>query len=275
VILERTKFWREPEVDLLHATYVTHSFAPHTHDSFALGVITGGVERFKCRGATHNAGIGSVVLVNPGEVHTGHAATPNGWTYRMFYPEVSLLERAALELGQSGTPYFPEAVVDDADLARRLIGAHAILEIISSQLERDEALLGALRLLISRHAEHRPTPLTLASDSSAMKLVRDHLETHFRENTSLSDLSKLAGLSTYHLTRVFKRTYGLPPHALQTQLRVAHARRRILAGTPLGATALEAGFSDQSHLTRLFKRVYGVSPGVYARTGRKNVQDAP
>jgi AraC-like DNA-binding protein len=265
VILERAKFWREHEVELLHATYVTHSFAPHAHETFALGVITGGVERFKYKGATHNAGVGSVVLVNPGEVHTGHAATPSGWTYRMFYPDVSLLERAAKELGQSGTPFFPRGIVDDTSLARRLVEAHAILEVTSSQLERDEALLGALRFLIARHAERRTVPLALTADSSAVRRVRDHLETHFAENSSLETLASLAGLSGFHLTRVFKRAYGLPPHALQTQLRVADARRRILAGTPLGSAALEAGFSDQSHFTRLFKRVYGVSPGVYAR----------
>jgi AraC-like DNA-binding protein len=265
VTLERAKFWREHDVDLLHATYVTHSFAPHSHETFAIGVITNGVERFRYAGATHNAGVGSAVMVNPGEVHTGHAATPSGWTYRMFYPEVSLLERAATELGQSGTPFFPRAVVDDPDLARKLFTAHATLEITSSQLERDEALLDALRFLISRHAERRPTPPAFAADSGGVQRVRDHLETHFAENTSLETLSKLAGLSAYHLTRVFKRKYGLPPHSLQTQLRVAHARRKILAGTPLSVAALEAGFSDQSHLTRTFKRVYGVSPGVYAR----------
>jgi AraC-like DNA-binding protein len=272
--LERTKFWREHDVELLHATYVTHSFAPHTHETFAFGVITEGVERFWYQGATHDASANTVVLVNPGEVHTGHAATPGGWTYRMFYPEVSLLERAARELGQVGTPFFQRAVVDDADLARKLLETHKILEIASSQLERDEALLDALRPLISRHAERRPEVLSLAADSSAVRRVRDYLETNFKDNSSLEVLSKLAGLSAYHLTREFKRAYGLPPHALQTQLRVAHARRKILAGTPLVAAALEAGFSDQSHLTRLFKRVYGVSPGVYARGARGKFQNA-
>ena len=84
--LERAKFWRSSGVDLLHATYVTHSFAPHSHQGYAIGVISRGAERFRYQGATHQATVGSVVVVNPGEVHTGHAATPEGWTYRMFYP---------------------------------------------------------------------------------------------------------------------------------------------------------------------------------------------
>ena len=44
---ERAKFWRVPELELLHATYITHSFAPHAHEGYAIGVISHGVETFR------------------------------------------------------------------------------------------------------------------------------------------------------------------------------------------------------------------------------------
>ncbi len=275
--VERAKFWRVGDLELLCARYVTHSFAPHTHDGYAIGVIRDGTERFRYRGASHDAVRGAVVLVNPAEVHTGHAATPSGWEYRMFYPEVSLLERAANELGLRGTPFFPEPVVNDPELARRLLNAHAILENASSQLERDAVLLGALQVLISKHAEHRPAMTNNLNDLSAVRMVRDHLEANFAENTSLEELSQLSGLSGFHLTRAFKRTCGLPPHALQTQLRVRDARRHLLEGKPIAQAALEAGFSDQSHLTRCFKRLYGVAPGAYLKgsTQERSRQTGP
>ena len=272
--LERAKFWREQSTDLLHATYVTHSFAPHTHEGYAIGVISRGVETFRYRGATHHATGGAVVLVNPGEVHTGHAETPNGWTYRMFYPEVSTLEAVGSSLGLSGTPFFPQGVVRDAALAKLMLETHATLEQSASQLERDAALSSMWRALVMRHADARGSPVHPRNDARAVSAVRNHLEANFALNTSLETLAKLAGLSGFHLTRLFTQRYGLPPHALQTQVRLRHARRKLLEGSAISAVALEVGFSDQSHLTRQFKRVYGVTPAVYARGATsKNVQD--
>lgn len=272
--LERAKFWREQSTDLLHATYVTHSFAPHTHDGYAIGVVSRGVETFRYRGATHHATGGAVVLVNPGEVHTGHAETPNGWTYRMFYPEVSTLEAVGRSLGLSGTPFFSQVIVRDAALARLMLTTHAMLEQPASQLERDFTLNSMWHALVARHADVRSSAVQPRNHARAISAVRDHLEANFALNTSLETLSDLAGLSGFHLTRLFKQRYGLPPHALQTQLRLRHARRKLLEGSNISAVALEVGFSDQSHLTRQFKRVYGVTPAVYVRGAeRKNVQD--
>ena len=272
--LERTKFWREQSTDLLHATYVTHSFAPHAHEGYAIGVISRGVESFRYRGATHHATSGSVLLVNPGEVHTGHAETPSGWTYRMYYPEVSTLEAVGANLGLSGTPFFPQAIVRDAALARLMVSTHETLEQPSSQLERDATLCTMWHALLTRHADSRARVSSPDYAPRAASAVRDHLETNFAHNTSLETLSCLVGVSPFHLTRLFKQRYGLPPHALQTQIRLGHARRKLLGGNAISAVALELGFSDQSHLTRQFKRVYGVTPAVFARgNDRKNVQD--
>jgi AraC-like DNA-binding protein len=262
---EQAVLWRSGGVDLLHATYVTHSFAPHTHEEYAIGVVTLGVEAFQYRGGTHHATAGSIVAVHPGEVHTGHALAGGGWTYRMFYPSVALLETAARELGRHGAPFFPNAVMHDPTLASRLLETHASLQHAASGLERDSLMLGAWQALIARHAEHSPMNMPEVNATGAVRRVHDHLHAHFAQNTSLQALSSLSGLSGFHLTRAFKRAYGLPPHALQTQLRLRHARNRLLTGSSIADAALEAGFSDQSHLTRAFKRVYGVAPGAYAR----------
>jgi hypothetical protein len=46
---EHTHLWRDPALDnleLLRATYITHAFAPHTHEGYAIGVIENGAEQF-------------------------------------------------------------------------------------------------------------------------------------------------------------------------------------------------------------------------------------
>lgn len=55
---ERASFWRAPDIgdlELLHATYISHSFSRHTHSGYVIGVIEQGVEVFYYRGETHHA----------------------------------------------------------------------------------------------------------------------------------------------------------------------------------------------------------------------------
>src|SRR5438105_1438296 len=98
---ERERAWRWRNgplgsVEFLSARYFSHAFAPHTHEGYAFGVIENGVEAFHYRGALRVAPPGSVIALNPDEIHTGHAAGgARGWQYRMFYPDGALLSRLA------------------------------------------------------------------------------------------------------------------------------------------------------------------------------------
>jgi AraC family transcriptional regulator len=79
----------------------------------------------------------------------------------------------------------------------------------------------------------------------------------------LSDIAAAAHMSPFHLTRLFKRTFGVAPYQYLIQMRVNSARALITAGgggSSLAEIATSVGFADQSHLTRHFKKVLGVTP---------------
>ena len=86
---------------------------------------------------------------------------------------------------------------------------------------------------------------------------------HLAENISLPTLSSVAGLSSYHLIRVFQRRFGLPPHAFQLQQRINIAKRMLAQHIPIIQVAFELGFSDQSHFTKRFKASVGATPRQY------------
>jgi AraC-like DNA-binding protein len=274
---ERSKFWRAEEfgdLELLRATYFTHSFARHTHAGYALGVIETGTEEFWYRGAVHRAPAGSIALINPDEVHTGHAADRRGWSYRVLYPGVELLRRAASEVAgrPRGVPLFPEPVVRDAPLARLLRELHAALERSGCALERESRLVWTLTQLVARHAAQREPPGAPKRERRAVRLAREYVEDNHAHNISLEELSRVAGLSRFHLLRSFRAEVGLPPHSYLNQVRVYRVKEPLRSGAGIAEAALETGFADQSHLTRHFKRLVGVPPGRYA-LGSKNVQD--
>jgi AraC-like DNA-binding protein len=265
---EAARFWRHPgvpDVDLLAARYVTHRFTRHAHEGYAIGVILSGVEAFDYRGATHRAGAGEVVLVNPEHDHTGHAGEPGGWAYRMLYPSIEVMAEIAAELGGGrGTPYFPRQVAADPRGARLLRAAHLAAErgdeLLSSTLIRT-----ALAALLRRHAARPPRGHPPGPGSRAVRQAVAILHARLAEPPTLDELALEVGARPFALLRAFKQATGLPPHAYLITERVRRARRLLDSGTPPALVAAEVGFTDQAHLTRHFKRIVGVPPAAYQR----------
>ena len=95
---ENARYWRHGAVrgvDLLRARFITHRYGRHAHETYTFGLIEAGVEEFDYGGTLLRAGPGGVALLNPDMVHTGQAGTPAGWTYRVLYPEVSVVTSVA------------------------------------------------------------------------------------------------------------------------------------------------------------------------------------
>ena len=266
---ERAVFWRDRDLrgmELLRARFVTHRYAPHTHEGFALGVIETGAERFEYRHATHVAPAGAVVAINPGEVHTGSAALPEGWRYRMLYPDAAILQEVASEMSgrPRPVPYFPEPVIDDPALARDLLRLHATLEARAEPLERSSRLAEAFARLIEGHADTLHIEPPVQAELALVGRLRSYLEERASTPVRLEELAEMAEMSAFRTLRVFEQSTGMPPHAYLTQVRIARARRLLAQRIPPAQVAALVGFYDQSHLTRHFKRIVGITPGQYA-----------
>jgi AraC-like DNA-binding protein len=267
---ENSKFWRATDyhnLELLSATYITHKFSHHFHETYAVGVIERGAYQFYHRGSKERISQGQVLLINPTEVHGGEPIDNVGWKYRMLYPSISLMQKIAHEItGEDWTPpHFSKPIIEDPIVARQLLHLHHVLEQSDNRLKRDTAMRIALGSLILRHAENNPIDCCISSERDAVRRVREYLETYYEANTALDELADIAGLSPFHLVRVFKNQTGLPPHNYLTHVRILRARE-MLQNNPLSIAdvAYATGFTDQSHLTRWFKRIVGVTPGKYA-----------
>ena len=270
-IRESSIIWRAhglTGLDLLKATYVTQTFARHSHEGYALGVIESGALGFDYRGSHVVAPAGSINMAVPDEPHTGEAAVEEGWSYRMFYLETELLREAASQMEDrpSQAPFFKSGVVHDPRLAGVVRGLHQDLEQGDlSLLAGQSRLLGLLAAVIRRHASEGYRVKTIGREPGPVKRARDYLEACYRENVSLDDLSQAAYLSPFYLIRVFRRETGLTPHSYLNQVRVNRCKALLAQGWTISAAALETGFVDQSHLTRQFKRHLGITPGQYRR----------
>ena len=265
-----------PGVTLFRAEHFQQRFARHTHDEYALGVITSGVLGFDYRGAHHLAGRGEINLVVPGEVHTGQPERGDHWSYRMFYLAPSLVAGIAQQAGRGrGDPFFPAGVLRDESLAASVIQLHRDLDArVVDALEAESRLLAVLTTWLQRHGEKQRC-VKAGAHAQTVSRVREFLDDCGSQNPTLTALARLVELSPYQLLRAFMRDYGLPPHAWLIQRRVREARALIDRGVSVVDAAASSGFADQSHLNRHFKRVLGFTPGRYrnfvqeGRTGRQ------
>jgi len=271
---EHIKFWHDAtlsNLELLHATYVTHTFAPHTHEGYVIGVIEQGAEQFAYCRSQHIAPVGSIVFINPGEMHTGSSAAEHGWTYRTLYPSIELLQGAVSDLTGKprDIPFFAEAVVHDPEMMTEIALTHRALEEQASALERESRLLWTLSRLILRYADDHPRTRPFAKEHMGIQRVRSYLEENYAENISLEQLAAIAHLSPFHLLRTFRDQISLPPHSYQIQIRIMHAKQMLRMGLSCIDTAMAVGFADQSHFTKHFKRIVGVPPGMYGNIRKK------
>jgi transcriptional regulator GlxA family with amidase domain len=208
-----------------------------------------------------------VALLNPDVVHTGQAATPSGWTYRVLYPQVSVVSSIAAELGvQRGTPWFPDTVLYDSATAALLRQAHLAAE-HGDRLASSTLLTAALTRLLRAHSAAPPIDgrKTASRSPASVQAVRDLLPQRLADPPSLGELATITGLSQFALLRAFRQETGMPPHAYLNQLRVRCARQLLDGGLAPADVAAQIGFADQAHLTRHFKRVVGVPPAAYQR----------
>lgn len=256
-----------PGLELLTAHYHGFEFAPHLHEGYCIALIEDGAERFRCRGAEHVAPQGVLAIVNPDEVHTGRRAMESGWSYRVFYPSPALMQELAgsMDAWSGGTPFFPEAIVRDEALVGPLRNLHRALTGPTSPLEQESRWFETMGRLLRRHARGLVFRASGRSGRDAVAKARELLNDRLEAPVSLSQLATETGLSAWHLNRLFRQRYGLPPHAYQLQMRLAQAKRWLRTAMPIAEIAARLGFADQAHLTRLFKRSFGTTPSAYRR----------
>jgi AraC-like DNA-binding protein len=260
--------WQSDGILLEQYHYTAGAVEPlpkHCHEEYQFGLSFNCAGQYHYRGASHDIPIASLSMIHSGEVHAPSDRTwlPESSTFWMMNVHPKWFQAASADLASSQIlPFFPEVYLTDPQLNRLFIALQTVFD-RRSQLERDTHLWNFLSYLLINHAENRPVTSSISSARTAIQQVCDYLHAHFVEDVTLDTLSKLSGLSRFHLSRVFRQEMGLSLTAYQTQLRIAHAKKLLVEGMAIATVATLTGFYDQSHFGGQFKRQVGVTPKRY------------
>jgi AraC-like DNA-binding protein len=197
----------------------THAFDPHRHDTYAIGITTAGVQIFRYRGSRRICLPGQLHVLHPDESHDGAAGTDDGFGYRILYIAPELVRDA---LAGRALPFVADPVQEPTpaagpiaslladmravELVRDYLVAHASEQTPAAILEK---IAGLDRFTIARqfrwafgtspdrYRTLRRLALARTAIESGQSLARAAAESGFADQS--------------HMTRQFKRTYGLTP----------------------------------------------------------------
>jgi AraC-like DNA-binding protein len=265
----KLKFWRDGALAgawLMDAHYRAHQFERHLHDEMVVVVTEQGSGEVRTRFGTDCSEPGTVWVFAAGEYHCGQVRSGGIWSYRaMYLDESSLAALAAVYGERDGERLFvPPGLYRDRQLAHVIAQAHRLHQENAPLLQRQAHWWAAMGLLFGRYGQPKVQLTDAGRERARMTAVRDYIAAHFRSDISIEELSRLTGLSRYHLMRSFRQEFGLPPHSYANQLRLIEAKRLLREGAAPADVAADVGFYDQSHLSRMFKRAFDLTPGAFA-----------
>jgi AraC family transcriptional regulator len=198
------------------------------------------------------------------------------WFLHVYVPHI-LIERVAAD---SGALAASGSITLTDPMCAPVPGLETICRQIVREMEAPDrcarlmldALSHALTIrLLRSHSNVAGTSALSAGCAPAARDWRlrraiDYVEAHVGDDIGLRDIAGAVGLSTTHLTTLFRRGTGEPPHRYLMRRRFERACE--LLGDPsvsIADVAYRCGFSNSQHLAAVVRQRLGVTPKTYRK----------
>jgi AraC-like DNA-binding protein len=262
------RFWRDDTLPFIEARSIHNgrkiSYAKHAHETFSIGIVAGGHCTYLNGKTQEPIGAGSVVVMNPGDVHACNPIDDDPWSYRMLYVDVPWLVDIQQGLGMSRNDRFrpfSTTVTTQAELYAGLNRLYDVL--IDPQADHLQKHGSALAFMVDVQQALSPARDLPRHGHRDLMRAAEFIRDNYTRSLKLDEICSAADLSASYLIRAFKNEYGMTPHAYLINCRIEFSRSQLRRGRPIADVALAAGFSDQAHLQRSFKKVVAATPGQY------------
>ncbi|WP_236182929.1 helix-turn-helix transcriptional regulator [Pseudomonas sputi] len=262
------RFWRNDALPFIEARGIADGrevcYSRHSHAHFSIGAITAGRSTYVHEQSSFEVAAGTVVLMNPGDVHACNPIDDQPWSYLMLYVETPWLTDLQHQLGFSAElefRRFSDTHLNDARLFRDLNALYGVLVDEQQDVLRKQS--AAVEFFSELQLRLNPIEQPLREPNFKLERAADFIRQHCTDLLSLDDICAAAELSPSYLIRAFKQHYGMTPHAFVVNQRIQFARECLRRGQLIADVALEAGFADQAHFQRAFKQHLAATPGQY------------
>ncbi|WP_339499374.1 AraC family transcriptional regulator [Pseudomonas silesiensis] len=262
------RFWRDDALPFIEARSIADGrevcYTRHAHEHFSIGAITTGRSTYIHEQSHFQVGTGTVVLMNPGDVHACNPIDNQPWSYLMLYVDTPWLTDLQHQLGFSHDLAFRRFSITHNRDTLLFDGLKALYEVLVDQ--QQEVLhkhSAAVEFFTEVQLRLNPVDPPLREPNFKLERAADYIRDNCTQMLKLEDICLAAQLSPSYLIRAFKQQYGMTPHAFLVNRRIQFAQDRLRRGELIADVALEAGFADQAHFQRAFKQHLAATPGQY------------
>ncbi|KJZ37728.1 AraC family transcriptional regulator [Pseudomonas fluorescens] len=262
------RFWRDDALPFIEARSIADGrevcYTRHSHEHFSIGAITAGRSTYLHERSQFEVSAGTVVLMNPGDVHACNPIDDQPWSYLMLYVETPWLTDLQHQLGFSQDLAFRRFSIThtpNSELFAGLKGLYDVLVDAQQDVLRKQS--AAVEFFTDLQQRLNPIDQPLREPNFKLERAADYIRDNCTQMLMLEDICEAAQLSPSYLIRAFKQHYGMTPHAFLVNRRIQFARDQLRSGKLIADVALEAGFADQAHFQRAFKQHLAATPGQY------------
>lgn len=247
----------------------------HWQDDVEILIIKCGKVELTLKGETSLLNCGDIICINPGELHSFHAATLDASCDIFIFPQEHLLFshedhdqsrflRPLIE-GQLGFP------MHMAKESKQLI-----LQAVHLQNERPiayelqtKALL--LQWIVKLAQEDSFVPMRPSKQSDVCKEILAYIGRHYAEHLDVSAVATAVGISPTYFSAFFTEHFSQHFSEYLRSIRIEQACA-LLLDTSMSVTeiALAVGFNSGSHFICHFRRAMGMTPLAYRKKNQTN-----
>lgn len=141
---------------------------------------------------------------------------------------------------------------------------------VENESERNIAIDFGVSELVARILKHQARKFLISgslefSENNGLQACVHYIKTHLSEHLDIDFLCKMACMSRSRFYQSFKQKLGCTPLALQQQLRIELAGKRLAAGESVSQVCFSLGYTSLSHFNRRFQEQYGMPPSLFSK----------
>ncbi|WP_025122069.1 MULTISPECIES: AraC family transcriptional regulator [unclassified Serratia (in: enterobacteria)] len=237
---------------------------PHWHSAPELICILSGEFSVTLGHATSLASAGSLLYINPDEIHSLEARAPNSQLLTIqFSPHLF-----------DETHPAPLMVNQDDRAAEQKIG-HAVIALIDDLVVSQPSftrialvyhLLGTLAAAASNQVDQQQVNVR-KKDQQLVKFGIEFINQHFDDELNLATIADLAGVSYHHFSRIFKKISGYNFKEYLTMIRINKAKLLLKdTNIPITDISYTCGFSGHKQLIFAFNKYCRMTPTEFRKS---------
>ena len=246
----------------------------HWQDDVEILIITSGTVELTLKGEVFPLHCGDIVCINPGELHSFHATTPNAGCDIFIFPLEHLLFShedhdqkrflRPLTEGQLGFPLH----INKESTALILQAVKLQKELPTAYELQTKALL--LQWIVKLAQENSFVPMQPSKQSDVCKEILTYISQHYAEPLTVSEVASAVGISPTYFSAFFTEHFSQHFVEYLRSIRIEQACA-LLLDTTLSVTeiALGVGFSSGSHFINHFRHTMGMTPLAYRKNKQK------